>query len=289
MTIELAAETESEDLNASAREFFRAWRRRDMARIAPLLAPDCEWYRDGERISLADGAVFHQPDITFTVADVTAELVNVDHHGASVRLVGDVMNGPKTARRPVGFINLQFDPDGVGIGKVSESLFSRARASETRRAGVGARILKAIAKLIALAAYFVMDELVFSIPVVAVAAFWDPWRAFLLLTPVYFAVAMAIGVMITRLRRRYRATNGSALQRWLDAKTARQGTDWERRALVGFGLLGTGIVTILLGPIVTPWLAEGRGLDRRYGTAVGSVFWSVSLVATYSGFMALVL
>ena len=48
MTIELAAETESENLNASA-EFFHAWRRGDMARIALLLAPDCEWYRDGER------------------------------------------------------------------------------------------------------------------------------------------------------------------------------------------------------------------------------------------------
>ena len=94
----------------------------------------------------------------------------------------------------------------------------------------------------------------------------------------------------TRLRQRHRATNGSALQRWLDAKTARQGTDWERRTLVGFGLLGTGVVTIVLGPIVTPWLAQGRGLNRRYGTAaVGSVFWSVSLVATYSGLMALIL
>ena len=289
MTIDLTADAESDNPNAAARDFFQAWRQADMERIAPLLAPDCEWYRDGEAIPLTDGAVFRQPDITILEPDVTAEVVNVDHHGASALLISGV-KGSSGSRRPVGFINLRFDADG--IGKVSEVRLSRptGRVPSAGRASLGARVMRAVAKLLLLIVYFFIDELVFSIPVFAVAALWDPWSAFVLLTPLYFGFAVILGVAISRLRERRGAVSGSALQRWLDTKTARQETNWERRALIGFGFLGAGIVTIVLGPLLTPWLAHRLGLDRRYRTlVVGSVFWSICLVGTYSGLMALIL
>ncbi|HUP75921.1 MAG TPA: hypothetical protein VM282_23005 [Acidimicrobiales bacterium] len=289
MTIDLTADADSDNPNAAARDFFQAWRQSDMTRIAPLLAPDCEWYRDGEAIALTDGAVFRQPDITIGEPGVTAEVVNVDHHGASALLVSEGKGSSRT-RRPVGFINLRFDADG--IGKVSEVRLSRptGRQSSAGPASPSVRVVRAGAKLLLLVLYFFIDELVFSIPVFAVAALWDPWRAFVLLTPLYFAFAMILGVAISRIRQRRGAVSESALQRWLDAKTARRETDWERRALIGFGFVGAGIVTIVLGPLLTPWLAHRLGLHRRNRTlVVGSVFWSICLVGTYSGLMALIL
>ena len=286
MTIDLTADAESDNPNAAARDFFQAWRKSDMARIVPLLAPNCEWYRDGQPIALTDGAVFRQPDIIVRATSVIAKVVNVDHNGASALLVSEA-KGSSRAGRPVGFINLRFDADG--IGKVSEARFSSGRASGIGRASVGASAVRAVAKLLLLILYFFIDELVFSIPVVAVAALWDPWTAFVLFTPLYFAVAVVLSLAISHLRRRRGAVSGSALQRWLDRKAARHSTDLERRALMGFGLLGAGIVTIFLGPIVTPWLAHRLGLDRRPGTfVVGSVFWSICLVGTYSGLSALI-
>ena len=192
--------------------------------------------------------------------------------------------------RPVGFINLKFEIDG--IARVSEARLpaARGRAGEAPRPNVGAKIAGAGAKLVAIILYCFVDELVFSIPVIAVATIWDPWPAFVLLTPIYFAFGVIVGLVISRVRRRRGAARGSALQRWLDAKTTRQGTAWERRALLGFGVLGTGLVTIALGPILTPWLAQRLGLDRPYGTVVvGSAFWATCLVGTYSGLIALIL
>jgi hypothetical protein len=289
MTIDLAADAESDDLSASAREFFQAWRRADMARITQLLAPDCEWYRDGEPIALTDDAVFRELDTAATASDITLQMINADDHGASALLMGETA-GPNTARRPVGFINLKFDVDG--IAKVSEARLSAPRrgAHVAQRPGAGAAVAGTGAKLVAIVLFCFLDELVFSMPVLAVAAIWGPWHAFVLLTPLYFAFAVIVGVVISRVRGRRGAASGSALQRWLDAKTARQETDWERRALLGFGFLGAGVVTIALGPILTPWLAHRLGLDRRYGTVVvGSVFWSTCLVGTYSGLIALIL
>jgi hypothetical protein len=288
MTIDLTADAESDNPNAAARDFFQAWRQSDMARLALLLAPDCEWYRDGKVIDLTDGAVFRRPDITGGSPDVTAQVVNVDQHGASALLVTAAKGSSTT--RPVGFINLRFDADG--IGKVSEVRLSRPAAAHSRvgHASPIAKVVSAVAKVLLLVLYFFIDEIVFSIPVIAVAALWDPWRAFVLLTPLYFAFAMILGVAISRIRQRRGAVSESSLQRWLDAKTARKETDWERRALIGFGFLGAGIVTIVLGPLLTPWLAHRLGLHRRYLTlVVGSVFWSICLVGTYSGLMALIL
>jgi hypothetical protein len=185
---------------------------------------------------------------------------------------------------------LKFDIDG--IAKVSEARLSAGRggADVAPRPSVGAAVAGTGAKLVALVLFCFLDELVFSIPVLAVAAFWGPWRAFVLLTPLYFVFGVIVGVVISRVRGRRGVASGSALQRWLDAKTARQETHWERRALLGFGFLGAGVVTIVLGPILTPWLAHRLGLDRRYGTVMaGSVFWSTCLVGTYSGLIALVL
>jgi len=287
MTIDLAADAENDTPNAAAREFFQAWSQSDMGRIASLLTLDCEWYRDGELIPVTGGAVFCQPDITMRAADVTAEVVNVDHHGASALLVSAV-KGSSTTPRPVGFINLRFDAGG--IGRVSEARFSTGRALGKSRAGLASRVARAGAKLLALVLYFIVDELMFSLPVLAVAALWDPWTAFVLFTPLYFALAVLLSLIISRFRQRRGAISGSAVQRWLDRKAARHTTDLQRRALLGFGLIGAGIVTILLGPIVTPWLAHRLGLDGRRGTVVvGSAFWSICLVGTYTGLIALIL
>lgn len=287
MTIDLAADAENDNPHAAARDFFQAWSHSDVARIASLLTLDCEWYRDGEPIPVTDGAVFSQPDITMRAADVTAEVVHVDHHGASALLVS-AAKGSSTTRRPVGFINLRFDVDG--IGRVSEARFSTARAAGENRAGLAVRVARAGAKLLALVLYFVIDELMFSLPVVAVAAVWDPWTAFVLFTPLYFALAVLLSLVISRFRQRRGAVSGSAVQRWLDRKAARHTTDLQRRALLGFGLIGAGLVTILLGPIVTPWLAHRLGLDGRRGSVVvGSACWSICLVGTYTGLIALIL
>ena len=196
--------------------------------------------------------------------------------------------GPTNTRRPVGFINLKFD--GGAIAKVSEARLQAARpgvaAAQTTFAVTAA---DTGAKVIALILYCLVDEFLFSIPVLALAALWDPWPAFLLLTPIYFAFATSVGFIVSRVRQRRGAVSGSALQRWLDTTTARRETNWERRALLGFGLLGTGVVTIILGPILTPWLAHRLGLDRGNGTVVvGSAFWSLCLVGTYSGLIALI-
>ena len=290
MSIDLAANAESDDRTSSTREFFHAWRDSDMARITELLAPDCEWYRDGQSIPLTDAAVFHGLDSSTAVADITPEVINIDDHGASALLIGAA--GPTNAGRPVGFINLKFDHGA--IAKVSEARLRAPRpvaatAAAAAPARVGVTVASAGAKAVALVLYCVIDEFLFSIPVLALAALWDPWRTFLLLTPIYFVFAMTVGYLVAHLRQQRGAVQGSALQRWLDTKTARREANWERRALLGFGVLGTGVVTIILGPILTPWLAHRLGLDRGHGTlVVGSAFWSLCLVGTYSGLIALI-
>jgi hypothetical protein len=136
----------------------------------------------------------------------------------------------------------------------------------------------------------VVDELVFSIPVLAAATIVGPRIAFVALTPLYFVLALAIGIAVMRLRSKGRGQRDSALRRWLDRKTSRhQQMSWERRALAGLGLLGAGIVTIALGPVLTPWLASRLGLEKRYDLLLaGSAFWALCLVGTYTGLIALI-
>ena len=289
MTIELAADAESDDLTAVAREFFQAWRRSDMARITQLLAPDCEWYRDGQPIPLTAKAVFRPLEPTGAAPDITPQVVNVDDHGASALLIGEV-DGSGTTRRPVGFINLKFEVDG--IARVSEARLpaARERAGEAPRPNVGAKVAGAAPSSSPSFSIASSTSCCFLFRSSPSPRIWDPWPAFVLLTPIYFAFGVIVGLLISRIRRRRGGVRGSALQRWLDAKTTRQGTAWERRALLGFGVLGTGLVTIALGPILTPWLAQRLGLDRPYGTVVvGSAFWATCLVGTYSGLIALIL
>jgi hypothetical protein len=218
--------------------------------------------------------------------EVVPEVVSLDENSASA-LLFRVANGTGARRELVGFVNLKFT--GREISAVSEALASPKDRDGDKRSR-GRRLLAGCLSVIAVILSCIADELVFSIPVLAVATIIGPRVAFVTLTPVYFAFALGVGILVMRLQAKGRGQRDSALRRWLDRKTSRRQVSWERRALAGLGLLGAGIVTIALGPILTPWLAYRLGLGKRYDLLVaGGAFWAVCLVGTYTGLVALII